>query len=152
LQHLVRRYLAAFGPATRADVAQWTGLPVATIAPSLEDVRLRRFLDERGRELLDVPRAPLPAADKPAPPRFLPMWDSTLLAHADRTRILPERYRSTVIRPNGDVLKTFLVDGFVAGLWALRDGRVELEPFEPLRPTVERELRREATALASFAS
>jgi hypothetical protein len=151
VQHLVRRNLAAFGPATRADIAQWTGLPVAMIAPSLHDMRLRRFRDEPGREQLDLPRAPLPAADTPAPPRFLPMWDSTLLAHDDRTRILPERYRATVIRRNGDVRQTFLVDGFVAGLWELQEGRVELEPFEPLPRSAERELRREAKRLASFA-
>jgi hypothetical protein len=150
--HLVRRYLAAFGPATRADVARWTGLPVAMVAPAFESVRLRRLGDEGDRELLDLPRAPLPAADTPAPPRLLPMWDSSLLAHDDRSRILPEHFRKTVIRPNGDVLQTFLVDGFVAGTWELADGRVRLDPFEPLGRTVERELRREADRLATFAA
>jgi len=148
--HLVRRYLAAFGPASRADAAQWTGLPVATLAPAFERLKLRRFRDESGRELFDLPRAPLTAADVEAPPRFLPMWDSTLLAHADRTRILPERYRKTVIRRNGDVQRTFLVDGFVAGTWAIEDGRVVLDPFEPLRREVRRGLETEAKALAAF--
>jgi hypothetical protein len=150
--HLVRRYLAAFGPATRADVAQWTGLTRAILAPGIETLRLRRFADERGRELLDVPRAPLPPADRPAPVRFLPHWDSALLAHDDRTRILPEEHRKTVIRRNGDVLPTFLVDGVVAGLWRLDGGRVELEPFGKLTRTVERELRREARGLEEFAA
>lgn len=150
--HLVRRYLAAFGPAARADIARWTGLPVAMLAPAFEIVRLRRIRDESGRELLDLPRAPLPAANTPAPPRLLPMWDSSLLAHDDRSRILPERHRKTVILPNGDVLQTFLVDGFVAGTWELEDGRVRLDPFEPLGRTAERELRREADRLATFAS
>jgi hypothetical protein len=75
-----------------------------------------------------------------------------LLAHAERSRILPDEYRKTVIRRNGDVLPTFLVDGFVAGLWQLTDGKVELEPFEPLKRGVERELRREADRLAKFAA
>jgi hypothetical protein len=150
--HLVRRYLAAFGPATRADVRRWTGLPAAAIAPAFERLRLRRFRDEDERELVDVPRAPLPAASTPAPPRLLPVWDSALLAYDDRSRILPEEHRKTVIRPNGDVLQTFLVDGFVAGTWELEDGRVRLDPFERLGRTVERELRREAKGLATFAA
>lgn len=133
--HLVRRYLAAFGPATRTDVARWTGLPAAE--RGIAALALRRFEDDRGRELLDVPRAPLPAAETPAPVRFLPVWDSTLLAYDDRTRILPEPYRNTVIRRN-DGLQTFLVDGAVAGLWTLDHGRVELEPFEPHTRSVER--------------
>ena len=90
---------------------------------------LRRFRDEQGRELLDVPRAPLPDPDTPAPVRFLPKWDNVLLAFADRTRVLPEEYRKTVIRMNGDVAQTFLVDGFVAGMWRVENGRVVLEPF-----------------------
>lgn len=150
--HLVRRYLGAFGPATRADLARWTGLPLAMIAPAFESVRLRRLRDERGRELLDLPRAPLPAADMLAPPRLLPMWDSALLAHDDRSRILPERYRKTVILPNGDVRQTFLVDGFVAGTWELEDGHVRLDPFERLGRTAELELRGEADRLATFAA
>jgi len=148
--HLVRRYLAAFGPATRADAAQWTGLPVAVLEPAFERLRLRRFRDEAGRTLLDLPRAPLAPVDTESPPRFLPMWDSSLLAHADRTRILPEAYRKTVIKRNGDVLQTFLVDGFVAGTWKFADGRVALEPFEPLPRRVRQGLESEAKALAAF--
>ena len=91
---LVRRYLAAFGPATRADIADWSGLRVADFAAALDALEpLRRFRDERGRELLDLPRAPLPPADAPAPVRFLPKWDNPLLAHADRRRVLPEELR-----------------------------------------------------------
>jgi len=148
--HLVHRYLAAFGPAARADVAQWTGVTLAALEPGFARLTLRRFRDEQGRELLDVPRAPLPAATVPAPARFLPTWDSTLLAYVDRTRILPEEYRKVVIRKNGDVQQTFLVDGFVAGLWQIVDGRVELKPFEPLPARVRRELEQEAGALAAF--
>jgi hypothetical protein len=148
--HLVRRYLGAFGPALRADLAQWTGLPFATLEPGLARLPLRRFRDELGRELLDLPRAPLPPPDTAAPPRFLPMWDSVLLAHRDRSRVLPDEYRKTVIRRNGEVQRTFLVDGFVAGTWRLEHGRVELEPLENLPRGARRLLEHEGAALARF--
>lgn len=148
---LVRRYLAGFGPATRADIAQWSGLRVRDIAPALEALEpLRRFRDEKGRELLDLPRAPLPGADTPAPARLLPKWDNLLLAHADRRRVLTDERRKVVIRNNGDVAQTFLVDGFVAGTWALADGHVVLDPFGPLTPGARRELRAEARRFESF--
>ncbi len=150
--HLVRRYLGAFGPATRADMAQWTGLPLSVLKQALASSPLRTFRDEGGRELVDLPRAPIPHAETVAPPRFLPMWDSILLAHDDRTRILPEKYRKTVIRNNGDVQPTFLVDGFVAGTWRMDGERIEVEPFRPLRASVRRELQEEARGLARFAS
>jgi hypothetical protein len=111
---------------------------------------LRRFRDEHGRELLDVPRAPLPDAGTPAPVRFLPKWDNVLLAFADRTRVLPEEHRKTVIRTNGDVAQTFLVDGFVAGTWSHEDGRVAVEPFAPLSRSVRREVDEEAGRLEAF--
>jgi len=147
---LVRRYLAAFGPATRADVAQWTGMTLASLEPAFARLPLRRFRDERGRVLLDNPRAPLPPAGTDAPVRLLPMWDSSLLAHDDRSRILPEAHRKTVIRKNGDVQQSFLVDGFVAGLWRLEGGRIELEPFEELPRKTLDELAAEADALAGW--
>jgi hypothetical protein len=149
---LVRRYLAAFGPATRADIADWSGLRVADIVPALEALEpLRRFHDENGRELLDVPRAPLPGADTPAPVRFLPKWDNTLLAHADRRRVLPEELRKTVIAKNGDVTQTFLVDGVVAGSWkADRKGKVELTPYAPLPRVARREVEEEAARLEAW--
>jgi Winged helix DNA-binding domain len=148
--HLVRRYLAAFGPATRADAAQWTGLPVSVLRPAFEQLRLRRFRDEAGRELFDLPRAPIIPADTEAPPRFLPMWDSSLLAHDDRSRILPQPYRKVVIGRNGDVGQTFLVDGFVAGTWKVEDGEVVVDPFEPLNASARRALEREGRTLAAF--
>jgi hypothetical protein len=150
LVHLVRRYLAAFGPASRADLGQWSGLPVSTLAPAVDSLEpLRRYRDEVGRELLDLPRRPLPGAETPAPVRFLPRWDSTLLAYDNRERILPEAYRKTVIR-NGDVLSTFLVDGFVAGAWRAQKGRVALDPFAPIPRRVHRELNDEVRALEAF--
>ena len=82
--------------------------------------------------------------------RFLPKWDNVLLAFADRTRVLPEQHRKTVIRPNGDVAQTFLIDGFVAGIWRVEKGRVALEPFAPLSRAVRGELQDEADRLEAF--
>jgi winged helix DNA-binding protein len=148
---ILRRYLAAFGPASRRDIAAWSMMHVPELARALERLEpLRRFRDEQGRELLDVPRAPLPDIGTPAPVRFLPKWDNVLLAFADRTRVLPEEYRKTVIRMNGDVAQTFLIDGFVAGTWSVENGRVVLEPFAPLSRSSRRELREEAGRLEAF--
>jgi Winged helix DNA-binding domain len=150
MEHLVRRYLAAFGPATRADLAQWSGLTIGALRPALERLELRTVRDERGRELLDLPRAPLPDPDTPAPVRFLPQWDSVLLAHDDRSRILDPALRKAVIKRNGDVLPTFLVDGFVAGLWKYERDGVQLEPFRRLSRSTRRELDEEAERLGRF--
>jgi hypothetical protein len=143
----IRRYLGAFGPATRADVSQWSGVPIRDLQPGFETLRLRSFRDEQGRELLDLPRAPLVSADAPAPPRLLPRWDELLLAHKDRTRVLPDEYRKAAIQRNGDVQQTFLVDGLVAGVWAQDGKRIRLEPFAPLQRTARRELEDEAARL-----
>ncbi len=147
---LIRRYLAAFGPATRADVSQWSGVPVRDLAPGFESLRLRTFRDESGRELLDLPRAPLAPADAPAPPRLLPRWEELLLAHKDRSRVLPDDYRTTVIALNGDVNQTFLADGFVAGAWRAEGARVVINAFAPLPRTARRELEDEAGRLAAW--
>ena len=148
---MIKRYLAAFGPSTRKDIGAWSMMRVPEIQRALDLLEpLCRFRDEQGRELLDVQRAPLPDPDTPAPVRFLPKWDNVLLAWADRTRVLPERYRKTVIRMNGDVAQTFLVDGFVAGIWRVEDGRVLPEPFEPLSRPVRREVEDEAGRLEAF--
>jgi hypothetical protein len=148
---MIRRYLTAFGPASVRDIGQWGMLHVPGIKAALELLEpLRRFRDEQGRELFDVPRAPLPDADTPAPVRFLPKWDNVLLAWSDRTRILPEPYRKRVIRVNGDVAQTFLVDGFVAGTWRAEAGRVIVEPFAKLSRAAAREVKDEAARLESF--
>jgi hypothetical protein len=147
---LLRRYFAAFGPASRRDIVQWTMMHVPEIQRALDRLELRRFRDENGRELLDVPRAPLPNPEMPAPVRFLPKWDNVLLAFADRTRILPEEHRKTVIRVNGDVAQTFLVDGLVAGIWRVEDGRVMVEPFATLSRPARREVEDEAARLEAF--
>lgn len=151
LDHLVRRYLGGFGPATRADIASWTGLPLGAIGPALERLKLRRFRSDSGDELLDLPRAPLPDPDTPAPARFLPTFDATLLAHARRTGILPEEYRPLIFSTkNPQSVPTFLVDGVVAGAWRYEDGRVRLEPFGKLSRAARRELEEEGERLAPF--
>src|SRR5207249_3490011 len=97
-ERLARRYLSAFGPATHQDLLRFAGVRVGDVRAGLERLELRRFEDERGRILLDLPGAPLPDGDTPAPVRFLPKWDSSILAYAppERTRILPEKLRTTV--------------------------------------------------------
>jgi hypothetical protein len=148
--HLISRYLAAFGPATRSDASAWSGVPVRDLTSAFDSLRLRTFRDENGRELLDLPRAPLAEASTPAPPRLLPRWEELLLAHKDRTRVLPEEYRKTVIALNGDVNQAFLVDGFVAGAWRQEGERIVLEPFAPLPRGARRELDDEARRLAAW--
>jgi hypothetical protein len=151
VEHLIRSYLRGFGPAPLDDVSSWSGVPVRHLAPALERVQLRRFRDEQDRELLDLPRAPLPRADTPAPVRFLPWWDAVLLVHARRTGILPEEYRPVVFETkNPPSVPTFLVDGRVAGAWRYDDGRIELEPYERLPRSAVRELREEGNRLAAF--
>jgi hypothetical protein len=148
--HLIRRYLGAFGPATRADVSQWSGVPIRDLTQGFESLRLRTFRDEQNRELLDLPRAPLAVGNESAPPRLLPRWDELLLAHKDRARVLSDEYRKTVIHKNGDVQQAFLVDGFVAGLWRKEPGRIALEPFAPIGRAARRELEDEARRLAEW--
>jgi hypothetical protein len=151
LDHTVRRYLAAFGPAAKADIAGWAGLNIRDVDAALERLPLRRFRDEHGTKLLDVPRAPLPHPETPAPVRFLPTWDSVLLVHARRTGILPEQYRPLVFNTkNPPSVPTFLVDGAVAGTWKYDAGRIELSPFELLDRSVLRQLREESERLATF--
>jgi len=148
---LVRRYLGGFGPATATDIADWAGLKVTAIKPALERLRLRRFRDENGKELLDLPRAPLPHPDTPAPARFLPVWDATLLVHARRTGILPERYRPVIFNTKTPhSFNTFLVDGEVAGVWRYADERVRLEPFGRIPREARAELNEEAERLGEF--
>jgi hypothetical protein len=126
---------------------------VGDIRPGLERVELRRFRDERGRRLLDVPRGPLPDGDTPAPVRFLPKWDSSILAYAppERTRILPEKHRATVIRKNGDVLPTVLVDGFISATWDVGTKRdLTITPLRKLTKQERAEIDEEGARLVEF--
>jgi hypothetical protein len=148
---LVRRYLGAFGPQTVPNIAKWAGLDAATIRPALDRLRLRRYRDDQGLELLDLPAAPLPPEDIPAPVRFLPTWDATLLVHARATQILPDQYRPRVFNTRTPhSMPTFLVDGQVAGAWRYDKGKVRIEPFAPLRTDVRRQVEDEADRLAAF--
>jgi DNA glycosylase AlkZ-like len=146
---LVQRYLAAFGPASRADVAKWTGMARSVVDRGLAQLEPRRFRDEHERELFDLPRAPLPPADTRAPARLLPRFDLFVLGHDDRRRALSDEYRAAVIQ-GGEVSATFLVDGFVAGTWSFEDGRVRVTPFEPLPRGWRREVDHEASRLEAF--
>jgi hypothetical protein len=151
LDHLVRRYLGAFGPAAAADIAQWAGMKVRDLAPALARLTLRRFRDEDGNELLDLPRLPLPDPETPAPVRFLPTWDAVLLVHARRTGVLPEKYRPRIFSTKmPQSVGTFLVDGAVAGTWRYEDGRVRWEAFERLDRATVRDADDEAERLAEF--
>ena len=151
LDHLVRRYLGAFGPASRGDIAKWAGTRPGDVAPALDRLPLRRFRDELGGELLDLPRAPLPAPDTPAPVRFLPTWDAVLLVHARRTGVLPERYRSLIFTTKmPQSVGTFLVDGAVAGTWRYDGARVRWEAFERIARADALEVDEEAERLTAF--
>ena len=124
LAHVVRSYLRAFGPAPGRDIAAWAGIPIADVRRGADGVELVRYRDERGRELLDLPGAPLPEPDTPAPVRFLPHWDANLLVHARRTGILPEAHRPRVFSTHNPFsVGTVLVDGRVVAAWSVRDGR-----------------------------
>ncbi|MFM9584384.1 winged helix DNA-binding domain-containing protein [Streptomyces caniscabiei] len=153
LRTLIRRYLEGFGPATIADMAQFALVQqrrirtaLATMTEELETLRAT----DTGQTLYDIPGAPRPPEDTPAPPRLLPMWDSTLLAYADRSRLLPPDYRTYVTRMNGDVLPTLLVDGKVAGIWRPLADTIEATAFHPLPTTTWEALAQEATTLRAF--
>lgn len=148
---LVRRYLAAFGPASVADAQEWSG--VRGLAPAFEALgeELVRLTDETGRELFDLPDALRPPADTPAPARLLPEFDNLVLGHADRSRFIAPEHRPLLITKNLRVPATFLVDGEVAGTWSLtrraRSATIELVPFARLAAGARRELEQEALAL-----
>jgi hypothetical protein len=151
IEHLVRRYLAGFGPASVRDIAGWAGLAPAVVGPVAERIAPRRFQDEAGTVLLDLARAPIPDPDTPAPVRFLPTWDAMLLVHARRTGVLPERFRPILFNTKTpQSLPTFLVDGRVAGSWSYEKGRVVASPFERLPAGAPSEVAAEAERLAAF--
>jgi hypothetical protein len=151
IDHLIRRYLGGFGPASRKDIAGWTGLRTPSVDRALDGMKLRRFRDERGGELLDLPGAPLVDADTPAPVRFLPTFDATLLVNCRRTQILPERYRPVIFNTTTPhSVGTFLVDGQVAGTWSISADTIDVEPFETLPRATRRELSEETDRLREF--
>ena len=148
---LVRRYLGAFGPARVEDVAKWSGIGAERVGRALERIGLRRFRDEQGRYLLDLPRAPLPHPDTPAPPRFLGHFEGLLWVHARRTGVLPEEFRTIIFNTKLPAsMAVFLLDGVVAGGWRYEKGRIELQPFRRLTRTERAELKEEQERLQTF--
>ena len=151
VERLVARYLRAFGPASRKDVASFTGLKLGQLKPALAALPLERYASEEGEELLDVPDGLLPGGDVAAPIRFIPTWDAALLVHARRTQVLPERFRPLIFNVKmPQSVPTFMVDGSVAGTWKWVDGEIVLDAFEPLASGVLDEVRAAAGPLAAF--
>lgn len=153
MAEMVMRYLAAFGPATVNDIQAWCGL--TRMREVVDGLRtdLLVFRDEAGKELFDLPDAPRPHPDTPAPPRFLPQYDNVFLAHRDRSRVITPAARELAALPNG-FARTLLVDGAISTAWRLvRDGkrtRLEVTPFEPWPNVTRNEVAEEGGRLLSF--
>jgi hypothetical protein len=143
----VLRYLAAFGPATPADIRAWSGFTGAAAIVERLRPQLLTFEDERGRQLFDLPDAPLPDPGTPAPVRFLPVFDNAILAHADRSRILTDGYPPRIAD-----FPTVLVDGFAVGMWQIADGQLEIRLFADVTAAQRLELEEEGERLLAFAS
>ncbi|WP_062355879.1 winged helix DNA-binding domain-containing protein [Herbidospora yilanensis] len=145
---LVRRYLAAYGPAATADLRAWCGLAGLPAAVAAVRGELVSFRDERGRELLDLPDAPRPDPGTPAPVRFLPAFDNALLGYDDRTRIVDDAHRGVSIAG----VRVVLVDGRVAATWTVKDGTVTVAPLRDLSRADRDAVAEEGERLASFLS
>ncbi|MBF6217974.1 AlkZ family DNA glycosylase [Nocardia abscessus] len=147
---LVLRYLAAFGPATVADMQAWAG--ITRLAEVVDDLRtrLRVFTDDQRRVLFDLPDAPLAEPDLPVPVRFLPAFDNALLGHKDRRRIISEEDRKRTAWEASAGVPMYLVDGFVHGRWSLDGATLRIVPWHPLSASDEAAVRAEAEALLSF--
>lgn len=148
LDSLIPRYLAAFGPASIQDIQAWSGLTGLDRVVARQRDQLRAFQDELGRELLDVPHGSLPDPGTPAPPRFLPPFDNSILAHADRSRIVGPDARDAITRDR--LMRTFLVGGFVAGTWQLDGDTLHVRPIRPLRDRDRRAVADEAERLLAW--
>jgi Winged helix DNA-binding domain len=151
LRLLLYRYLHGFGPARPVDFSDWAGVSPSKVTPVIDTTELRRFRDEQGRLLIDLPDAPIPDEDTPAPVRFLPQFDPTLLVNCRRTQILPEAYRPLVFNTRTPwSTGTFIVDGRVAGTWRYDLGAVVTESFAALPGEIRREVEAEAARLERF--
>ena len=151
IELLIRRYLGAFGPASLKDIAGWMGLNVGQMRHVADAMELRPLRGEDGKRMVDLPDAPLPDADTPAPPRFLAVWDAQLLVHARRTEVLPEELRHMIFNtrtPHSH--NTFLLDGRVAGTWRFEEGEIRLSPLRRLTAAERAPLEDEAHRLAAF--
>lgn len=144
---LILRYLAAYGPATVADVQNWSGTTrLAEVMTRLRP-RLRVLHDESGRELFDLPDAPLADPDLPAPVRFLPAFDNSALGHQDRRRIISDADRARINKIASGGVPMYLVDGFVHGRWDLDGSTLRITPWHPLSASDEADLVAEAERL-----
>lgn len=151
IELLVRRYLGAFGPAPARDIASWMGLKVGQMRHVVDGMELRTLRDADGKALLDLPDAPLPDPETPAPPRFIGVWDAMLLVHARRTGVLPEVLRPRIFNTRTPhSFNTFLVDGAVAGTWRFEGGEVQLTPMRTVSAVDRRALDEEAHRFAAF--
>lgn len=151
MEEMIRRYLAAFGPATVADMQAWSGLTgMRGVVAGMRD-ELVVFRNERGQELFDVPGGLLPGGEVPAPVRFLPGFENALLSHKDRTRIISEERRRWIGSRNGLFAATYLVDGVVAGTWVTditkKTASLTIRPFETHAPEILDALEDEAFGL-----
>jgi hypothetical protein len=154
LRDFIFRYLNAFGPASPADMQTWAGSGVLREAFEALRPELVTYRDEKGRELFDVPDAPLPDPDTPAPIRFLPQLDNLLIGHKDRTRVIADEYRAPVMKVNGQGSITILVDGFVRGMCTVNSKKgaatLTITPFAPLDASTRRALIEEGERLLRF--
>ncbi len=151
LEHLVRSYLRAFGPAAWKDIASWSGVGVAELRRGAANFALVPYRTEAGSELVDLEGLAVTDEGTPAPVRFLPHWDANLLVHARRSGVLPEEHRPRVFSiRNPFSMGTYLVDGRVVGGWSVKDGRVVLEPFEEIAAGDRRAVEQEREALEAF--
>jgi hypothetical protein len=157
LRIAIERYLTAYGPASVADIAKWLGHPRSPRVKAAIDALgdgIVRSIGHDGRELVDLEELSMPPEDAAAAPRFLSRWDSVLIGYDQRERILPKRTVKAVAKANGDFLPTFLVDGFVAGLWSIDVTKgaavLRLEPFEKVSPADRRGLEDEGERLVRF--
>ncbi|MFE6859218.1 winged helix DNA-binding domain-containing protein [Nocardia sp. NPDC057668] len=147
---LILRYLAAFGPASVADMQAWSGVTrLAAVVARLRP-NLRVHHDDTGRELFDLPEAPLADPDLPVPVRFLPAFDNATLGHRDRRRIISDADRARINRIASAGVPMYLVDGFVHGTWAVEDATIRVTPWHPFTGTARAEVRAEAEALLPF--
>lgn len=148
---LMRRYLEGFGPASPQDFAHFALLRQSDVRPALATMTdLVEFRDVNGKTLLDLADGEIPDEKGPAPPRLMAMWDSTLLAYKNRTRIIPEEHRRSVIRRNGDVLPSVLVDGYVSGVWRPVEDGIEVTAFRQFDGDAWASLAVEANELIAF--
>ncbi len=149
---VLERYLAAFGPASRRDIASWAGVAQRDFAEAWPRVETVSYRDEHDVELFDLPGAPLPPASTPLPVRFLARWDQALLAYADRERIIPLDLQPLKLTLSGD--QTITVDGRVAASWSVDRSRkvakLTIEPHTDIRRSAHAEIREEAKRIARF--